>query len=311
MRFTLRQLEVFLAVARHQSVSRAGEELAMSQSAVSGSLAELEHQFDIRLFDRIGKRLRLSGFGTALRARAQALHEQARELELAFVQQHDVGLLRVGATLTIGNYLAVPLMARFMSINPGARVQLQVANTEEIARKVANFEIDVGLVEGELRDPDLELSPWCDDELVVFCAPSHPLAGKREWNDDDLRQAQWIVREPGSGTRQAFEFAMHGILPELRMALELQHTEGIRSAVEAGLGVGCVSRIAVAEAIRHGELLEVAVPTRNFRRQFFFVVHKQKHRGPGIQRWLDLCRSEVPQRMAAANLDASLPLGRK
>src|ERR1700759_2093406 len=136
MRFTLRQLEVFLAVARHESVSRAGEELAMSQSAVSGALAELEHQFDIRLFDRIGKRLRLSGFGVALRPRAQALHEQARELELAFAQQNDVGVLRVGATLTIGNYLAVPLMARFMNANPGSQVQLQVANTEEIARRV-------------------------------------------------------------------------------------------------------------------------------------------------------------------------------
>lgn len=311
MRFTLRQLEVFLAVARHESVSRAGEELAMSQSAVSGALAELENQFDIRLFDRIGKRLRLSGFGVALRPRAQALHEQAHALELAFAQQNDVGVLRVGATLTIGNYLTVPLMARFITANPGAQVQLQVANTEEISRRVANFEIDVGLVEGELRDADLEVSPWCDDELVVFCAPSHPLASKPTWNDDDLRQVQWIVREPGSGTRQAFEFAMHGIMSELRVALELQHTEGIRSAVEAGLGVGCVSRIAVAEAIRHGALKEVAVPTRSFRRQFFFVVHKKKYRGPGIQRWLDLCRSHVPQRTAAANSVASLSLGRK
>jgi DNA-binding transcriptional LysR family regulator len=279
---------------------------------VSGALAELEHQFEIKLFDRIGKRLRLSGFGAALRARAQALHEQARELELAFAQQNDVGVLRVGATLTIGNFLTVPLMASFMNANPGAQVQLEVANTEEIARKVANFEIDVGLVEGELRDADLEVSAWCDDELVVFCAPSHPLAAKREWDDDDLRQVQWIVRERGSGTRQAFEFAMHGILPELRIALELQHVEGIKSAVEAGLGVGCVSRIAVSEAFRHGQLTEVAVPGRSFRRQFFFIVHKQKHRGPGIQRWLELCRKHAPQRTAAAtNSDASLPLGRK
>ena len=298
MRFTLRQLEVYLAVARQESVSRAGEELAMSQSAVSGALADLENQFDTRLFDRVGKRLQLSDLGRALRPRAQALLEQAHELERALSEQTDVGLLRVGATLTIGNYVTVPLMARFMSDNPGARVQLEVANTEEIARKVANFEIDVGLIEGELHHPDLEVSVWCDDELVVFCAPTHPLAARATLDDDDLRSADWIVREQGSGTRQGFERAMHGILPELRIALELQHTEAIKSAVEANLGLGCVSRIALAEAFRLGQLKACAVPSRDFQRQFFFVVHRQKHRGIAVQRWLALCRAQL-QRTAA------------
>src|SRR5688500_2673752 len=114
MRFTLRQLEVFLAVARSESVSRAAEELGMSQSAVSGSLADLEAQFEIQLFDRIGKRLRLSRLGRSLRPRGAALQEQARELEQALANRSDIGLLRVGATLTIGNYVTVPLMARFM-----------------------------------------------------------------------------------------------------------------------------------------------------------------------------------------------------
>src|SRR3954454_16014098 len=102
MRFTLRQLEVFLAVARDQSVSKAATELAMSQSAVSGALADLESQFDVQLFDRVGKRLQLSGLGSALRPRAQALHEQAGELEQALDRHSGIGLLRVGATLTIG-----------------------------------------------------------------------------------------------------------------------------------------------------------------------------------------------------------------
>lgn len=293
MRFTLRQLEVFLAVARRESVSRAAEELAMSQSAVSGALADLEHQFDIRLFDRMGKRLQLSGLGRSLRPRAESLAEHAREIEQALAKRSDIGQLRVGATLTIGNYVTVPLMALFMREQPGARVTLEIANTAEIARRVANFEIDVGLVEGEIHDPALEITPWCDDELVVFCAPSHSFAKKRSLSDDDLRDASWIVREPGSGTRQAFERAMHGILAELRIALELQHTEAIKSAVEAGLGLGCVSRMALEEAFRHRVLAPCRVPQRDFRRQFFFVLHREKYRGAGIQRWLDLCRSQV------------------
>ncbi|HVZ32471.1 MAG TPA: LysR substrate-binding domain-containing protein, partial [Polyangiaceae bacterium] len=208
MRFTLRQLEVFLAVARSESVSRAADELGMSQSAVSGALAELERQFEIQLFDRIGKRLRLSALGRTARPRGEALAEQARALEHAFSARSDVGPLRLGATLTIGNYVTMPLLARFLSKHPAARVHLEIANTAEIARQVQNFEIDVGLVEGELHEADLRVSPWCEDELVVFCAPAHPFAAKTELDDDDLRSAAWIAREPGSGTRQAFERAM-------------------------------------------------------------------------------------------------------
>jgi DNA-binding transcriptional LysR family regulator len=297
MRFTLRQLQVFLTVARSESVSRAATELAMSQSAVSSALADLEQQFDIRLFDRIGKRLQLSGLGRALRPRAEALQEQAAGLEQAFEQHSDVGHLRVGATLTIGNYVTVPLMAQFMREHPGARVSLEIANTAEIARKVTNFEIDVGLVEGELHHPELEVTRWCEDELVVFCSPEHPFAKRRTLSDDDLREAQWIVREPGSGTRQSFEHSMHGLVHELTIALELQHTEAIKSAVEAGLGVGCVSGIAVADAIRHGTLHACAVPHRDFRRSFYFALHAHKYQSAGVSRWLELCKSQIPTQL--------------
>jgi len=232
MRYTLRQLEVFLAIARTGSVSRAGDELAMSQSAVRSSLGDLERQFDVRLFDRIRKRLRLSEMGRALRSRAEAVWDEAHELETALANRADTGRLRVGATLTIGNYVAVPLMARYMRDRPGSLVRLDIANTEETARRVANFEIDVGLIEGELSHPHLQVTPFREDELVVFSSPSHPLAKKRALTDQDLKQASWIVREHGSGTRQAFDRAMTGILPELHITLELPHTEVIKHAVE-------------------------------------------------------------------------------
>jgi len=293
MRYTMRQVEVFLAVARHESVSRAAEALYMSQSAVSGSLAELERQFGVRLFDRIGKRLQLSALGRAIRAGAQATLDQAADLERALDKGDDVGRLRVGATLTIGNHLAVPLMARFMREHPGAQVTLTVANTEEVARQVANFEIDVGLIEGEVSHPDLEVAPWCHDELDVFCAPSHSLAKKSVLDDGDLRQAAWIVRERGSGTRQTFDRAMAGLLPDLSIALVLQHAEAIIGAVEAGLGVGCISRIALTAAVQSGRLVCCPVPHRDFRRQFLFLLHKEKYRGQGLQKWLDLCRQEM------------------
>jgi DNA-binding transcriptional LysR family regulator len=291
MRYSLRQLEVFLAVAATGNVSRAAERMSLSQSAVSSALGELEKQFDIQLFDRIGKRLRLSSLGNAVRAEAEATLDQATNLQRAFENRGSIGTLRVGATLTIGNYLAVPILARFLREHPGAEVKLSIANTREIERQVANFEVDVGLVEGEISHPDLEVRPWLDDTLTVFCAPDHPLGKQTALRDEDLLAAAWIVREQGSGTRQAFDRAMVGLLPDLRIGLVLEHTEAIVAAVKAGLGIGCVSRLAVAESLAHGTVAECRVPSRNFARKFFFVFHRDKVRGPGIEQWCAVCQA--------------------
>lgn len=293
MRFTLRQLEVFLATARQENITRAADSLAMSQSAASGALRDLENLYDVQLFDRVGKRLQLNEFGRLLCARVEALLEQAEELERNLLQHEEPGDLRIGATLTIGNYLAVELMARHMAMHPGTRVDLQVANTAEIVREVKHYEMDMGLIEGEINDPELEILPWRDDELVVFCNPEHPLANKASLDDDDLLDATWILREPGSGTRQTFERAMHGLLPQLNVLLELQHTEAIKRAAEAGLGIACLSRITLEDAFRRGSLIPLAVPHRDFSRQFYFILHRHKYRSAGLQRWLELCAAEV------------------
>jgi DNA-binding transcriptional LysR family regulator len=291
MKYSLRQLEVFLAAAHYENITRAADSLAMSQSAASSSLRDLEKQFDIQLFDRVGKRLQLNELGRFLRPRAEALLQQAREFERDLNQRSDVGHLNIGATLTIGNYLAVEMMARYMADHEGSDVRLTVANTSEISAKVENFELDVGLIEGELQHPDLEVIPWREDDLMVFCAPEHPLAERKQLNDEDLLAADWVVRESGSGTRQAFDRAMHGLVGELKLRHELQHTEAIKRAVEAGLGIGCLSEIALRDAIRRGNLVPLAVPHRDWHRQFYIIIHKQKYRSAGVESWLSLCRS--------------------
>lgn len=291
MRYSLRQLEVFLAAAHFENITRAAEHLSMSQSAASSSLRDLEQQFDIQLFDRVGKRLQLNELGRVLRPKAEALLDRAQAFERDLSQHQDLGLLKVGATLTIGNYLAVEMMASFMSDHEGADVQLKVANTEAIARMVENYELDIGLIEGELQHPDLDVIQWREDDLAVFCAPSHPWANKTELSDEDLLEAQWVVREPGSGTRQAFDRAMQGLLGDLHLRHELQHTEAIKRAVEAGLGIGCLSEIALRDAFKRGSLVPLSVPQRNFHRRFYIILHKQKYRGPGIDLWLEHCVS--------------------
>ena len=292
MRYTLRQLEVFLATAKFENISRAAESLSMSQSAASSALRDLEQQFDISLFDRVGKRLRINNLGSFIQAKAEAVLEQSKDLERAFTDTGELGHLRVGATLTIGNYLAVKMIAQFREAYPRADITLTVANMTTIAEQVAHFELDVGLIEGELNHPDLDIQHWRDDELVVFAAPGHPYTQLAALSDEHLLNTPWIVRETGSGTRQTFDRAMSGILPALNLSLELQHTEAIKRAVEAGLGLGCLSQISLYDAFRRGSLVPVAVPHRNFQRSLSIIMHKAKYQSAGLQEWLSLCLSQ-------------------
>ena len=291
MRYSLRQLEVFAAIARHDSVSKAAEMLAMSQSATSTALAELEKQFATRLFDRNGKRLQLNELGQLLLPRVRDILDRAHEVETLLGGRTTVGPLRVGATLTVGNYLAALLIGDFMRRHPGSHIHLEVNNTQHIIERVAGFDLDFGMVEGEIQHPDLDMTPWINDELVIFAAPGHPLARRAAVTLDDLEQATWIVREHGSGTRQTFERGLHDILPRLNILLELEHTEAIKRAVESGLGIGCISRMALREAFKRGSLVPIEMPELDLRRRFYFVLHRQKYVTAGMAKFLDLCRA--------------------
>ena len=125
----------------------------------------------------------------------------------------------------------------------------------------------------------------------MVCSPSHPYADKKKLAKKDVLSANWILREAGSGTRQAFDRAMHGLLPSLNITLELQHTEAIKRAVEANLGIGCISKVALEDAFERGSLVKLIAPQLNLKRHFYFVLHKQKYQSSAIERWIDLCKT--------------------
>lgn len=289
MKITLRQLEIFAAVALTENVSRAANTLAMSQSAASSALVELERQFDCPLFDRIGKSLRLNSTGRGLLAQAEDLLARAADIE-GYLAGGILGPLAVGATLTIGNYLATLVAAEYLRRHPASKIGLHVANTERIVDQVIGYELDIGLIEGEANHPDLLLEPWLDDALVVFCAPHHALATAGTANDALLIEQQWIVRERGSGTRALFDRVIARSLPALRIQLELEHTEAIKRAVESGLGVGCLSRLSLRDAFRRGSLIEIKTPQFDLSRHFYFARHRQRQISPAVQTFLALCR---------------------
>ena len=291
MHFTLRQLQVFVAAAQQQSVSRAAESLALSQSAASSSLSELERQSSCQLFDRAGKRLTLNSLGQQLLPQAVALLDQAKAVEDLLNGKSGFGSLAVGATLTVGNYLATLLIGRFMQRHPECRVTLHVQNTQHIVQQVAHYEIDLGLIESECQHPDICVEPWVEDQLVVFCAPQHALAKSGQASIAQLAQEAWIMRERGSGTRLTFDQAMRHHPQPLNIRLELEHTEAIKRAVESGLGIDCISRLALQDAFRRGSLVALETPELDLTRQFYFIWHQQKYQSTAMREFVAQCQA--------------------
>jgi DNA-binding transcriptional LysR family regulator len=222
--------------------------------------------------------------------RAVELLDRAEDIEALLRGHAGFGSLHIGATLTIGNYLATLIAAEFLQRHPDGRIRLEVHNTATIVQQVAGFELDLGLIEGRSQHPDLEAVPWLEDELVVFCAPSHPLAGRSPVTAEELVAQPWILREIGSGTRETFDYATRHLDRRIQVRLELEHTEAIKRAVESGLGIGCISRMALREAFRRGSLVAVETPWLDLRRRFHFLWHRQKFHTAGMKAFLDLCR---------------------
>lgn len=287
MRITLKQLAIFEAVAKHGTVTRAAAELNLTQSAASMALSDFEGQLNCLLFDRIGKRLQLNDLGRKLLPHAINTVAHANELEsIARGLGDKVGSLKIGASLTVGNYLMPSLIARFMAEHPQCQLKLEIANTSQIIHALEQFELDIGFIEGFCHSPNLEAIPWQSDELVVFCAPVHPLAKKQTLgvlHENDFQDAQWILREAGSGTREVFDNAVIGRLAQVHILLELGHTEAIQRVVASGLGIGCASRLSLDEAMQTGTLTILNTPFWSLKRQLFMLIHRQKYRTYGIE----------------------------
>ena len=262
MSITLRKLEVFVSIADSGSVTRTSEKLLISQSAVSMALADLEKQYHNTLFHRQGRKLHLNERGRLLLPLAREILLRAHDFEQQLIASANepAGQLQVGASTTIGNYLLPLLVAQFSRSYPKAQIFMRVGNSEVIAEALDRGELDLALIEGPCHLKQLQPHFWREDQLVVIVAQEHPWADKGQVELKELLQADWIVREVGSGTREVFERALELPLTKLKSLIELGHTEAIKKAVEANLGVSCLSRLAVARELASGWLVEVPTP---------------------------------------------------
>lgn len=273
---TLRQLEIFLAVARTEHVTEAAKELHLSQSAVSASLAELTEQLGGPLFDRAGRRIVRNERGRRLQDEAADLLQRAHDLRRSFRGDREVrGRLRVGASSTIGMYLLPEQIARFAAAHDGVDVDLEIGNSAAIEDRLVARQLDLGFIEGPSQRAELVAVPWRVDELAVFVRRGDPLARRRRLSVADLASLRWVSREAGSGTRAVFEAALRAHDLQVAPAITMGHSEAVKAAVRAGLGVGCLSTLAIRAELASGSFVRLRVVGLDLQRRLWRLSRRQ------------------------------------
>ncbi|OQA37517.1 MAG: HTH-type transcriptional activator CmpR [Chloroflexi bacterium ADurb.Bin325] len=269
----LHLLRIFTVVAQHMSFSRAAEALYISQPAVSQAVRELEHQLGLTLFERGAGRLNLTEAGALLAERGRAILaiERTAEEDLRVLKGLQRGVLRVGSSTTIATYLLPPIIATYLRDHPNIDLHLTIQNTYTILNLLLDYQVDMALVEGPVADERIRCEPWQPDELVIIAAPDHPLvlqAAGQCVPADRLADEPFLVREPGSGTREVGDTALAAKGIRLKHTVELGSTEAVKEAVAAGLGLAIVSKATIADQLALNKLTILPCMDLEIRRTF-------------------------------------------
>jgi DNA-binding transcriptional LysR family regulator len=277
---TLEQLRIFVAVAERQSMTAAADALHLSQPAVSAAVAALEARHATRLFDRVGRGILLSEAGQAFLPEAGAVLARAKAAERVLDDLAGLrrGALKIAASQTVASYWLPPYMARFAARHPGIRLPLMVGNTAQAVTAVLAGDADLSFVEGQVNDPHLSVTRISGDRLGLYVAPGHPLLSSRI-DRVSLRGAAWVLREPGSGTREHFAKTLQGSglsIDDLDIRLELPSNGAVLAAVAAGGLVTVVSDLAAASRVMAGQVARLTYDLPD--RAFTLLQHRERHR---------------------------------
>ena len=277
MNITLRQLKVFAAVAKHLSFTRAAEELCLTQPAVSMQVKQLENQLDVALFEQLGKKIYLTEAGEEVHHYSKAIAEQLDELETVLNNLKGLGhgKLRISVATT-ANYFAPSLLSIFYKRFPGVNVILDVTNRQTLLNQLAENEVDMVIMGQPPADMDLEAGPFMDNPLVIIAPPDHPLAKESNIDLKRMEEETFLVREQGSGTRNAMQrfFDEHGVT--ITTGMEVSSDEAIKQSVQAGLGLGVMSHDAVQMELTLNRLIVLDVKHLPIQRSWHVVHRKGK-----------------------------------
>jgi DNA-binding transcriptional LysR family regulator len=294
-RMTLEQLRVFVAVAERQHVTRAAEALNLAQSAASMAIATLEARHGTRLFHRVGRGIELTEAGGLflIEARAVLARAAAAELVLSDLGGLKRGTLAVQASQTIASYWLPRHLVAFRRAHSGIDISLAIGNTAQVAGAVHQGAADIGFIEGAIEDPMLTVEQVARDQMVIVVGVEHPWSSIDRLEPQRLIETEWVLREPGSGTRSVFEAALQtcGVsAAAVRVVLELPSNEAVRAAVEAGLGATAISASVAAPSLEAGLLHQVPfdLPVRNFH----VVRHSERYRSGAVDALLEMVTAQ-------------------
>lgn len=271
-----RRLQVFHAVAKHLSFTKAAEALFMTQPAVTFQIRQLEEQFDTRLFDRAGGRIALTPAGMLALDYAERILGLSSELDarLKELSGQVAGPLHIGASMTIGDYVLPQLIGEFKARFPAVVPHIFIANSEQVQNRIAERSLDLGFIESDSHLPSLAIEVCCDDELQVVCAPGHPLARLPAIPPHTLLEHAFVSREVGSGTREVIDRYLETAGVVLHPVMELGSPEALKGLVATGFGFAIMSRAIVALEARLGRVVRVPLQPKLDRR--FAVVYPKE-----------------------------------
>ncbi len=273
-----RKLRIFYEVAIKLNMTEVAAKLYISQPAVSQTINELENQLSVKLFDRMGKRLYLTYQGEIfLNYVRRILNLQDEAIKtIKDINNLKTGKLKIGASTTIGIYVLPDIIGCFIKKYKGIDISIAIENTRIIADMIIENKLDFAFVEGPVYDDEILVEKFCDDELVFICHPEHQWAEKKYIDVIDITKEKVIMREVGSGTREVFENLMHSIEGTYNMAFQLGNTEAIKKAVEAGLGVSCISKRCCENELSKGTLAIARLKHKSIIRELSLIYHKDK-----------------------------------
>ncbi len=291
---TLRHLKIFAAVCDTFNMTAAAEILYISQSAVSQAIAELETFYEVRLFERLSRRLYLTAAGEKLLSYARHMIGMDSDIEKEMKAMHGSVLIRIGASVTVGANVLPFLLADYKTIKSHMKSEVIVDNTHQIETLLLNDRCDFGLVEGEIKSSELISKPFMEDRLVLVCGATHRFANNSSIKPIDpveLAKEDFIIREEGSGTRKLFEETMSIQGYCWKPAWICNNADSIKAAVIQGHGITVISQMSVKKEIDAALLYVVPIAGMNFDRTFKIIRHKNKYISEQLQTFFDFCLS--------------------
>ena len=293
----LYHLRVFQTVAEHEHITRASEELILSQPAVTKIIQSLEHETGLELIERHGRRIVLTHAGHVLHSYARRMFALEREMEdaLAVLQDVEAGEIKLAANTTTGVYLLPPIVARYRTLYPQVTLHIDILNSHEIIEQTLNWTLDFGLVEGDSSTlpPGLHVDVFAQDELVLVVAPGHRWSRLDELSLESLREGELLLREQGSGIREVIEHALLLHRVQVRPLFTLPDNEAIKQMVMSGVGAAIVSALAVQRELTSEDLIRIQITGVDLRPQLSLVRRTDKQLSRAAQAFCALLQPDI------------------